>query len=444
MSPIEMPSPQIEVSRHAAAAFLTENLFPEEMATHRSGEPETAERKKLDPATAGSGTTDEPAADRNDPAVNGEDSGAGAVGRMVARLGLIQMDPVRIVERSHELSLYNRIDGYRPEHLGRAVETHRVFEYLCGIRALLPMAEYPYFAPRMTERAERYAAKLKELEQAMATVISAIEREGPLPARRIEDGTKISGWWDSSESLATKTTTHALHLLWECGRVTACGRVNGEIVYDLTERAIPEPLLEEARRMSEPEAAEHLVRKYYRAYRLFDEGHIFFGYSQYRIAERREIIRRDVSRGILVPVKVAGVKRRYYCLSEDAETLVSAGNRTDERPRLHILSPLDNFLWRRERLQDLFGFLYTWEIYTPARKRAFGPYTMPVLYGTTIPARIDLSHRRSEGVLSVEKLYWEPDLAEPVKKKVSGTLESELFRLARFLGAAEVRFASQD
>lgn len=434
MRSAEMPSPQIKVSRQAAAAFLTDKLFPEETCAPRAGEPENA----------GPGRIDETAADRNDPTAGGQDDGAEAVERTIGRLGLIQMDPVRIVERSHELALYNRIAGYRPEHLGRAVETRRVFEYLCTNRALLPMAEYPYFAPRMAARAELHADRLRELDSAVETVLSAISREGPLPARRIGNGTKVSGWWDAAGSLATKATTHALHLLWESGRVTACGRGNGEILFDLTERAVPEPLLEEARRMTEPEAAEHLIRKYYRAYRLFDESHIFFGCSRYSAAFRRAIIRRDTARGILVPVEVTGEKRRYYCLSEDTESLASAGRGTRERPRLRILSPLDNLLWRRERLEDLFGFSYTWEIYTPAHKRAFGPYTMPVLYGAAVPARIDLSHRRAERILSVERLYWEPEIPEPVKNEVSEALGRELSRLARFLGAAEVRFAVPD
>ncbi|MFZ5923897.1 MAG: DNA glycosylase AlkZ-like family protein [Bacillota bacterium] len=196
---------------------------------------------------------------------------------------------------------------------------------------------------------------------------------GPRSSREIESDEKVVGYWDSAPR--TKATSLALELLWEAGDLMIARRNGIEKVYDVPERLVPSELRSEALEMSEDEVCRTLLDKYYRAYRLLDTGDFRFGWRKMPAAERRDVVARQVAEGELVPVEVEGVRRQYYALAADAPLLRHLDDpELEVVPNVFILPPLDNVLWRRERLADLFGFDYTWEIYISQAKRRFGAY----------------------------------------------------------------------
>jgi uncharacterized protein YcaQ len=105
-------------------------------------------------------------------------------------------------------------------------------------------------------------------------------------------------------------------------------------------------------------------------------------------------------------------------------------------------APLDNLLWRRERLQDLFDFDYAWEVYTPAGKRRFGYYAMPILYGDRLVGCIDPKLDRRNGVLLVNRLHL--DLRDVDGRGLRRSLEKALREFARWHGAEEVRIVQHE
>ena len=100
-----------------------------------------------------------------------------------------------------------------------------------------------------------------------------------------------------------------------------------------------------------------------------------------------------------------------------------------------LLSPFDSLIWSRERTLRLFGFRYRLEVYVPAGKRVHGYYTMPVLAGGRLVARVDPKHDRKAGVLVLRNLHLEPgpDPAEAVAATAAAAT-----RLAAHLGAGGV------
>ena len=101
-----------------------------------------------------------------------------------------------------------------------------------------------------------------------------------------------------------------------------------------------------------------------------------------------------------------------------------------------LLSPFDPLVWDRQRLKDLFGFDYTIEVYTPAAKRRFGYFTLPILHRGALVGRLDPKAHRAIGQFEVKALALEPGV-EPSDDLVRG-LASALRRLAAWHGTPEL------
>lgn len=359
--------------------------------------------------------------------LQGEDGALQAIRRLEA----VQLDPVAVVGRNHHLVLRNRVGAYRPEQLESLYRRRLVFEYWANARCVLPVDDYPIFEPvRALLRATRPPFS-PPLQQAIDYVRDRLAAEGPLPARRLESGERVQGYWDLGAP-RTKATSQALEHLWEAGEVVVAYRQAEERYFALARAwfgAAPDRAADAGSDWGP------LLRKYLRAYGVVDAGDPRFGWRRQPAPERRALVDRLVADGELAPVEVEGVRRRYYVLSE-LLPLLHALAEADVAPDVYLLPPLDNVLWRRERVVDLFRFDYTWEIYVKPSRRRFGPYTMPVLEGDRFIGRLDARLDRAERTLYVDRLTLEPGTEASSRRlaRVEGAIEA----LADQLGAGLV------
>ncbi|WP_040826397.1 DNA glycosylase AlkZ-like family protein [Thermaerobacter subterraneus] len=295
-------------------------------------------------------------------------TGPAGVKAVLKRLGAIQLDPVNVVDRNHHLVLFNRMGEYRPAWLEDLYQRGRVFEAWCHARCILPASLYPAFRPAFRRYGE---AELEPaVRQWMERILALVEASGPVSARQLEAPERVVGYWDRDVP-RTRAVSQALQHLWEEGRLVVRWRRGNERWYDLPERVLPDGVARQE--LDEAEAAEQRLRHYAQAMVLFDAGDPCFGWQRWPAARRRQEAERRVAAGQWVQVAVEGVRRVYYALAEDRPVL----ERAADLPALdeaRFLPPLDNLLWRRSRLQDLFGFEYTWEIYLPPHKRRYGPF----------------------------------------------------------------------
>jgi uncharacterized protein len=345
---------------------------------------------------------------------------------MIETLECVQLDPVAAVERNQHLVLSARMRGYRPAALEQLLSEGRVFEFWANAACVIPMKDYPMFEVIRRQRCERLQPELDKLGSVVEEVLTRLEVEGPLPAKAFESSDKVHGYWDNTHP-KTKATSHALNLLHDIGRIQVVRREGATRFFDLRERAVPQDLLDQASQMDDADARAALVDKYIRAYSVFHPGDPRFGWHRMTAGERRQAVEQRVAQGTLVPIHIEGVKSVHYVRSEDVDRLLEhQASSADPWPvrvgNIRFLPPLDNLLWRRERIMDLFDFSYTWEVYIPAAKRKFGYYAMPILAGDRLIGRMDPRLDRARARLDVQLLQIEPGI------RWTKTLCDRLFR----------------
>nr|WP_245302595.1 crosslink repair DNA glycosylase YcaQ family protein [Symbiobacterium terraclitae] len=240
------------------------------------------------------------------------------------------------------------------------------------------------------------------------------------------EGPGTSGGTGDSEGPATSGGTGVSE-----GHGTGGGTGNRSGGPVLTEGDVSRPWSAPHVAEGEAEWQRFLLDKYMRAFRLVDLGDFRFGWQSYTAARRRALAEEKVRAGEWVEVAVEGVRRHYFALAADQPYLEAAEDWAPRRT-VRFLAPLDNLLWRRERLQDLFGFDYTWEVYTPAEKRRYGYYAMPILYGDSLVGRMDPKLDRKNGVLIVNRLQLEPGAGD--RRGLRRSLEKALHEFARWHG----------
>lgn len=183
-----------------------------------------------------------------------------------------------------------------------------------------------------------------------------------------------------------------------------------------------------------------------RAYRVFEPGDPRFGWQKMSAKERREAIDQRVKSGKILPVCIAGLKTEYYILAEDKERLLDIEAAVpaadfEEGDPIFFLPPLDNLLWSRKRLADLFEFHYRWEIYTPPAKRQYGYYAMPILAGDRLIGRIDPRLDKKNRRLHVQLLQIEPGVERT--DVLMANIHRALRAFAETHGATAVTVASE-
>jgi uncharacterized protein YcaQ len=362
--------------------------------------------------------------------VRSGDPTADKVLHLIRQLECVQLDPVATVERNHHLVLAARIPGYVPSTLHNLLEHGMLFEYWANAACTIPMEDYPIFAATRSRRQIQIQPKLDTYESVVKDILHRLEKEGSLPSRAFKSSQRVHGYWDN-QFPKTKVTSLVLNLLFDSGIIRVVRREGSERFFGLTQLTVPSELQQIAKEIDHTEANHALLEKYFRAYRVFEPTDPRLGWQKTSATERKEAISQRVKDGTVIPLQIEGVNRLYYILASDEDKLhkleIGGNDQWNWREStIRFLPPLDNLLWRRERLVDLFNFSYKWEIYTPKDKRQYGYYTMPILAGDRLIGRIDPRLDRSENKLHINLFQLEPGikLTKKLRKNIDKSLES--------------------
>ena len=351
------------------------------------------------------------------------------VSAVIERLGLLQIDSVNVLSRTHYLPLFSRLGDY-PRALLEDLAWGRkptLFEYWGHEASLAPVAHQPLLRWRMEDARQGVgvwkgvARFLRERRDLIDRALEQIATRGPLAASELDLGAKgVGGWWGWSEA---KRAVECL--FWAGELTTATRRGTFERVYDLPEKVLPKAVWQ-APTPSRADAQRALIAIAARAQGVATERDLR-DYFRMGPAETRARVAELVEDGKLVPVSVKGWGQGAY--------LDPQARRPRKIAACALLSPFDNLIWFRERTERLFDVRVRLEIYTPAHKRTHGYYVLPFLEGEAITARVDLKAERKTGVLVVQSAH-----AEPWATPLTATrLAAELRLMARWLGLTEVQ-----
>lgn len=354
-----------------------------------------------------------------------------SLNRVVQRLGVVQIDSVNALVRSHYLPLFSRLGNYPMALLDQLAwgkrRQRRLFEYWGHEASLLPLQLYPLMRWRMAHAAEgrgiyrQLATFGRERREVIDRVLAAVQAQGALGAGSLcTRETRAGPWWDWSEE------KHALEWLFAAGEVTVAGRRGFERLYDLPERVLPAAILAQPV-PTESEAHQGLLLHAIGALGVATEQDLR-DYFRLSPQQSKAALSALLADGQLQACNVRGWKQPAY---------VAGTPRIPRRiETAALLSPFDSLVWARERTERLFGFRYRLEIYTPAHKRVYGYYVLPFLYGERIAARVDLRAERAQGQLAVHAVHEElPGLGEEGYQ----ALALKLWQLAGWLGLARIQ-----
>jgi uncharacterized protein YcaQ len=349
-------------------------------------------------------------------------------GRVIDRVGLIQIDSVNVLQRAHYLPTFSRLGPYDVGLLDKLSHyaPRRLFEYWGHEASLIPVELHPHLRWRMRRAHDdawggmrRIATERPDL---VAAVLEDLRDRGPLTASQLAhlDAPRApkGPWWDWSD------VKRALEFLFWSGEITSARRRRFERLYDVPERVIPAAVLA-APTPADDEAQRELLRVAARSLGVATEPDLR-DYFRLPSAESKARIPELVENGDLLPVAVEGWSAPAY---------MAPGGRVPRRVDARALvGPFDSLIWERPRVERVFGFRYRIEIYVPKEQRVHGYYVLPLLLGDALVARVDLKADRAGSALLVQAAHAEPG----APAETAEALAVELRRMADWLALDDV------
>ena len=339
----------------------------------------------------------------------------------VRRMGVLQIDSIAVVARSPYLVLWSRLGSYEPRWLDELLAEGALFEYWAHAACLIPIEDYGLYRRLMLEGRKKTRAWFSAHPEEIGRVLGRVREAGEVRSAEFArtDG-RAGGWWE------WKPEKRALEHLFAAGELMISRRdPNFHRVYDLRERVLERALpgWEDALAPSYREVQRTLALKAVRALGVALARWVpdYFRTPKKGIADLLEELAQE---GALLRARIESWEEPAYVHPDNAglaEAVVSG----ELHPSLTtLLSPFDPVVWDRARASELFGFEYKIEVYTPAARRRYGYYSLPILDRGALVGRLDAKAHRKQALFEIRALHLEPDV--PVTEDLTSALAGAL------------------
>ncbi|CAH2784543.1 MAG: Putative cytoplasmic protein clustered with trehalase [uncultured Paraburkholderia sp.] len=343
----------------------------------------------------------------------------------IRRMAQLQIDTIHVVARSPYLVLFSRLGAYLPQWLDEHLAEGKLFEYWSHEACFVPIEDYGLLRHRMLDPSDmgwKYAANWHDKHRKdIDKLLAHIRATGPVrSADFARESGKGNGWWD------WKPEKRHLEVLFAIGQLMVAERRNFQRVYDVTERVLPH--WNDARDLPPPEVVEgELLRRTCRALGVARADWVA---DYYRLPRRpyRDKLHALADQGELIAVEVLGWKQDTFVHREFAPLLDDAVSGKLASTVTTVLSPFDPVVWDRKRAAALFDFDYAIECYTPAAKRKYGYFVLPLLSRGRLVGRVDAKAHSTQGVFELKSVHMEAGVR--ASARLAGDLRRALQRCA--------------
>jgi uncharacterized protein YcaQ len=353
----------------------------------------------------------------------------------IRRMYLLQIDTINVVARSPYLVLWSRLGNYPLEWLDELLAERALFEFWSHAMCFIPIEDYGLYRRRMLDAMQsklwpyKWAVKwAKEHPKVMKKIRAHLQKKGAVRSAEFENQDHVAGgWWNWKEE------KDALEIMLLTGEVMIARRQNFQRVYDLRERLLPD--WDDAELPSSEELRHTLALRAVRALGIAFPAWVpdYFREPKTGMPKRLEALARE---GLLHQVEVKGFEGSAYVHPDRIDLIEDARAGNLEPTLTTLLSPFDPLVWDRNRALELFDFDYKIECYTPAAKRRYGYFTLPILHHGRLIGRLDPKAHRAQGMFEVKALHVEPGIR--ITKSLVTDLAAALHRLADWHGTPDI------
>lgn len=351
----------------------------------------------------------------------------------IQRMSLLQIDTINVVARSPYLVLFSRLGAYPPSWLDDALSRGELMEYWAHEACFLPRSDFPLVRHRMLAPHKMgwkyHQGWMDEYAEDIAALKAHIAEKGPVRSADFSHPRKgESGWWEWKP--------HKRHLegLFTAGEVMVVARRNFQRVYDLTERVMPH-WDDKTDGLTQAQAEEVMLENSARSLGIFRPQWLA-DYYRLRQPDLAALMSRWQEAGVILAVNVESLGEMWVHASLSPQLNLALAGKL-KATHSAVLSPFDPVVWDRKRAEQLFDFTYRLECYTPAPKRQYGYFVLPLLHRGEIVGRMDSKMHRRDGVLEIFSLYLEDGV------RITQHLESGLIQaindFARWQGANRIK-----
>ena len=320
----------------------------------------------------------------------------------IRKVGCIQYDPLDVVGRNADLVLQSRCSSYEKGDIEKYLYSDRtlfdVWDKNMSICAISDWAYFKRFRNRYLPWCDEHKATIDEITQYLKVNDSACSSD-------FEFEEKV-GWHYGPQRLAKA----ALECMCYAGLAVVHHKKVARRYYCLAEKYVPEKYFT----MENPNRTDDQYFKWVVLRRINSVGVLWnrqsdawLGINGLKSELRNNAFNALLNEGKIAEITVDGIKHPLYIAAENLKLLEAADNSIKSK-YARIIAPLDNMLWDRKLIAELFDFEYKWEVYTPIEERKYGYYVLPVLCDDKFIGRIEMETDKKNRTLIV-KNFWPED-----------------------------------
>jgi uncharacterized protein len=352
----------------------------------------------------------------------------------INNVGCIQYDTLNVVGRNPDLVLQSRIKSYKSNMLQELLYKDRLLvDEWDKEMSIHTIEDWPYFERNRKASFERYK-DIEAIKNSLSYIRELIEQKGPVTSSDLKLDQIIDWSW-----APTRLSRAALESMYLWGELIICSKANSRKLYDFANKHIPTQFLnmEDPNKTLEDYHDWHILRRIGAIGLIWNKaGDAWLGIKEMKSKERNSAFARLLDRGLIIEVQVEGLKYNLFMRAQEEEILKNVLEQKSIKPRASIIAPLDNMLWDRKLIQELFDFEYRWEVYKPAAQRKYGYYVLPILYGNCFVARFEPVLDKENNKLVIKNWWWEPGVK--VTAKMRKELQLSIQHFMDFTGAQSI------